>query len=270
MGEVQDEYILREQVDRSGFPLQIGLAEKIRSSLHEWRVIGEEYYWSDRDSGDGGFIDIVLEKSADIRLHRPKMRMAIECKKLKEVKWIFLIRDLTEIDKSQVRLLKTFREPPSSPLPSLRIPEWSNGNASHPSFESAFCVVPSGRQTLEQLCGDLLPSIECLAQQALQVDPLQGGQAEIVVYVPVIVTNARLVTCVFHPEEVDLKRGELQEKKGKFQEVPYVRFRKTLSTTLPAPSASGLANVNEANQRTVFVVRSTEIISFLEGFSFGV
>ena len=49
-------------VNRSGYPLQIALAEAVRSDYetHYWKVLYEEHAW--RSSEGEGFIDLVLEQ----------------------------------------------------------------------------------------------------------------------------------------------------------------------------------------------------------------
>ena len=270
MSAVRDDEHLRKQVNASGFPFQLRVAHEVRESSdsHGWQVIAEEYHWSDHESGDSGFIDIVLEKSADWHYDRPKIRMAVECKRLKgEANWVFLITDPVNLMMHRARLLRTFRPVSGSPSPPLV--EWTDGGANPRSSESAFCVIQgqTDRQKpmLERLCDTLLPSLECLAQDGL---PPPGGQAggEALVYVPVIVTNANLMVCVFHPDNVDLESGELKGEEIAFQDQSYVRFRKTLSTTLPGKLPRGLKGANEAKQRTVFVVHATKIIAFLKEF----
>lgn len=263
MSEAHEAHRLRGQVNRSGFQFQVRLAQEVRDGSHNWRVIVEEHPWDDRESGIGGFIDIVLEKPADFGRDQPRIRMVVECKKVgDETDWVFLVPDL-KLRRGGVRLLDAYLDQQSF------VVEWRDKIANPLSSESAFCVVPKGRQTLEKLCDTLLPSVECLAHEGLTVDTFSSAYGESVFYIPVIVTNARLSICVFHPSNVDIETGELLNGAGQFQSVPFVRFRKALSSTLQPQEVVGLNKANQAGQRTVFVVHSTNLTSFLGGFFLG-
>ena len=132
--------------------------------------------------------------------------------------------------------------------------------------EANYCVVPKGGpiRTLESICSKLLAD----SRQILDAPDL-AHQAEFEVMVPVIVTNAKLFTCNFVPQQEHLKDGCLDVSEGNFRETQFVRFRKSLvsyrSRTLTA-EALPIREWKEDRERTVFVVQAQHLTFFLSGF----
>ncbi len=114
---------------------------------------------------------------------------------------------------------------------------------------------------LENLASLLLSSMESFAGEELSLW-LARISTERRYYVPVIVTNARLTICNFDVAAVSLEAGEIPE--GDFEEVPYIRFRKSLATTLSEnSSAQTVSAANRDKNRTVFVVHSSNLAEFM-------
>lgn len=78
-----------KQVNRSGFPFQLGVEHDIRATHeeHRWSVSSVEHAWTN-DSGAGGFIDLVLKREDP-----PTFRVVLECKRIKaddgrQLRWV--------------------------------------------------------------------------------------------------------------------------------------------------------------------------------------
>jgi len=86
-------------------------------------------------------------------------------------------------------------------------------------------------------------------------------------YFSVIVTTADLKICKFDPAEVDLKSGEIA--KCEFEDVRYLRFRKSLTARGEKASQKDIGEVFEEKERTVFVVNSVYFLNFLREWKLG-
>jgi hypothetical protein len=121
---------------------------------------------------------------------------------------------------------------------------------------------------LERVAADLVYATEALAWedkglfQAREHKPLR-------MYFSVIVTTARLKVCVFDAEKISLSDGKLAD--ASFDEVPFIRFRKQLSTRVPKLEVSGWhtahARLVRGKEHTVFVVNADSLLDFLSQFS---
>ena len=118
---------------------------------------------------------------------------------------------------------------------------------------------------LERVASDIVSATEALAleekdYQAQLKDPLR-------MYFSVIVTTAKLQVCSFEPGKVSFLDGKVAETD--FTEVPYIRFRKQLSTrpiSAQLNVVSGLHEFIRAKEHTVFVVNAQELPKFLANF----
>ncbi|CAN2041736.1 hypothetical protein GMMP15_570013 [Candidatus Magnetomoraceae bacterium gMMP-15] len=87
------------------------------------------------------------------------------------------------------------------------------------------------------------------------------------IYLNVIVTTAQLKLCTFSPESVSIDNGLISN--AQFKTVPYLRFRKSLSTkSVEDLNLSELTyyNLTQAKENTIFVVNSNSIMDFLNKF----
>jgi len=91
------------------------------------------------------------------------------------------------------------------------------------------------------------------------------GRVGLLLYAPVIVTNATLHVVPCDLPSVSLTTGEIEAAKP--IEVPYVRFRKAMSHRFPWPSrVATLREIAESRQRTLFVVNAASLTTFLVAF----
>lgn len=241
-------------VNNSGFLFQLRLEEEIKQSrpvspIGEWQQIAREHKWIDSLDGKEGFIDIVLECGGITRL-------VIECKRVTDASWLFLVpSDKKESRHGQLlwteSIANTF--------------DWHNFSFNPLSLESTFCVVRGQGEKdtplLERLSSLLLRSTESLANEELSLTFKQ--ERRIRVYLPVIVTNAVLYACRFNISDINIDTGKLSE--SEFTQVPFIRFRKNLSSTIKSnsPFTSNLNEINRQNERTVLIINAKELTTIL-------
>jgi len=243
-------------VNNSGFLFQLAVATAVRSSQNEhgWTVASEEHPWRDAESGDEGFVDIVLERGGG--------HLVLECKRTRNATWAFLVPNGSEEPESGVRGLWVRRG--SDDVPGVRWPEM---HFEPRSFQARFCAIRGGGEgdapMLERLASQLLRALDALA--ATQFRTTEPGQASY--FIPVIVTTARLAICKCDPGTIDLANGEATENSTAFEEVGAVRFRKAFSA-IPLGSARGtsLAALRARCERTVLVVNAGHLSTFLRAF----
>jgi len=250
-------------VNASGFLFQLRIdheIEKTKSSREgRWEVIAREHRWLDPLDGKEGFIDLVLDSGI--------ARMVIECKRTTEASWVFLITK-GQPQTRRSRLLWTYEGPIPKETYRKKLYEWHDFNAKLLSFESTFCIVRGQGEKdapmLERLSSLLLRSVEGIANEELGFSDKSVGDLHL--YAPVIITNTKLYICQYEPDDIDLFMGQLG--KADFVEIPFVRFRKNLSSSTPDHKQSDLQKANLYNERTVFVVNSTSIREFLADLDF--
>ncbi|MDQ2921165.1 MAG: hypothetical protein M3R52_06110 [Acidobacteriota bacterium] len=257
MGE-EKEKLLR-LVNSSGFPFQLRIADQIRrpdDSSARWDLVAQEHPWRAIEEGRDGFIDIIIRNSENDR-------MVLECKRTRDADWVFLLPENGVSNSGpHARMLYVSKSGPSAD--QLRS-GWHNFYAQPESTISEFCIVRGSgerhKPMLENLCDVLLNSIECLAQEESAI-AIERKVDLNCLYVPVIVTNANLQVCRFKLGSVSLEDGEIPD--GDFESVPYIRFFKSLSTkSISLASVGSMDAANRERQRTVFVVQSARLESFL-------
>jgi len=242
-------------VNSSGFPFQVSVTQLIRRTQpqreEKWGVVATEHSWKHPISGAEGFIDIVLQSGIG--------RMVMECKRTTDAHWIFLVPD-GRLSMSRSRLLWTH-----APQGEPSALDWYDFTIIPASPEASFCTLrgqgTSDQPMLERLSNILLASTEGLAAQEITLGPHKAfGPAR--VYFPTIVTNATLQVCKFDPSTMDLSTGHLPE--AEFQDVPFVRFRKPLSSAFePKSRPTTLTEINTLADRTVFVASATHLPEIL-------
>lgn len=263
-----DELSFRKQVNASGFPFQIRVAHEVRTTYdtHKWIPVPGEHRWVNDLSGAEGFIDLILSKTAQPGL--TWWYIVIECKRVRGGSWVFL-NTRSDQKAYDAHVLLTCRQHESVP------PKWIKADLTPASPVSFFCTVPgqADKDTpmLERVAGELLDSLESLAQEQLSVgpEPSPDYPERRAVYIPVIVTNTELVVCYFEPTEVSLSEGILQNGSGNFDTVPFIRFQKSLSTRFTTGKIPmNLKEVNKEDERTVFIVHALSLPDFLGSFGF--
>lgn len=219
---------LLRTINASGFLFQLRVEQEIlgtkQQNRHTWDVVSKEHRWDDPVSNSERFVDLVLESNC--------LRMIVECKRVTDAHWVFLIPDDKQ-PTNRVRLFWTHLEKSRTQFYG-----WNGFRISPSSYESAFCTVrgKGERDTpmLERLTSVLLRSTEILAKQELGLKDYELGYTggSTLKYIPVIVTNASLHACQFNRSDIDLSTGNLPDTHDRIEVVPYIRFRKSLSTTI--------------------------------------
>jgi len=242
----------------SGFPLQIATVSLVNQSEH-WRVILEEHPWHQNESGSEGFIDVVaLCRRRNLEI------MVMECKRVRQSGWVFLVPKTPPTPRSH-----------ATSWVSQRVDQkwvkygWESWPADPASYLSYYCAIPGQEQgrknLLERVASDLIDSVEALADQEKELNSRPNINTFSRVYVPVIVTTAQLFVAHFDPRDISIQDGSLP-KETPFEEVPYVRFRKSLATKCDLGAASSVMDIHNFSERTIFIVNSEHLSKFLAEF----
>jgi hypothetical protein len=254
---------LRTQVNRSGLVFQTAVERKIRDTLqhHEWQVLSSEHAWRD-EAGNTGYIDLVLA--------RQNVRLVIECKKRDAKSWVFLCpREDAERSTYDVKMLfalAVHRRTVTANAPhNMRLEmDWEDRGVITPSPQARFCVRDKD-EPLDTTARTLLLATEALAAQELELRAHQN-QRDLLYYIPMIVTNARLSICYFDARTVDLATGLLTGQE-EFTNALLVRFRKSFLTREPeALIGTDLGDLNTERERTVLIASPAHIEQLLAGF----
>jgi hypothetical protein len=247
---------LRNLVNASGFLFQLRVEQEIKSMdfPNDWEIAAREHRWFDSQEGNEGFIDLILKQGIG--------RMVIECKKVTDGNWVFLVSDKSSgVDRARMRW--TLRNSSDKPFA-----QWHDFNVGPLSPEATFCIVRGQGEKdtpmLERISSLVLRSLESLANEEL--DYTERSDKEPCIYFPVIVTNAALHVCRFDPAKIDISTGQVDD--ADFEQVSCVRFRKNFSSIVSSPKPQkDLETTNKRNERTVFVVNSEKLAEFLKEWS---
>lgn len=252
-------------INDSGFPFQLRVEHEISSTsnTHQWKVVSKEHAWKDERSGDEGFIDLVLRHQNMI------LEMVIECKRRRgeAARWVFLVTDEQKQYKRNIRCLWADSIPNKKALHG-----WADFSIIPSSPESEFCAVAGqsdrDKPMLERMSEELLNAMECLAFEEMQLAQLQNPpESHRCIYIPAIVTTARLDVCRIDPADISLDDGTVPPDKGNIETVDFVRFRKSLSTELTSGfSPSNLEGANRDKERTILIIHAPKISRVLEGW----
>lgn len=246
---------LEQHVNSSGFPLQLALANSVRSGgTSGWTVLYEEHAW--KLGEESGFIDLVLEDQYKTWL------MNIECKRVRDSEWIFLRPTGTTQTRKHAKLWVTHRSPRNTFF------DWTDVPMAPSSPESQYCVVPGqdakARPMLERVAASVVQSTEALAKEELE--SISDSYSQLRIYQNVIVTTAALKVCDVDVAKINLADGEI-DKGTSFTDVPYVRFRKQLGASATVVQAAAdtysLSQRIKERESTVFVVSSSRFSEFL-------
>jgi hypothetical protein len=249
--------------DSSGFPLQIRIAS-IVNSMPGWQVLVEEHPWRSEETNLSGFLDIVIE-NGEIRTDK-FYAMLIECKRVRQTAWVFLIPKPTPKKRSHARLWDS--KYADSKWERFGWGDWQIEPA---SYESKFCAIPGQEQgrrnILERTASELIDATEAFAFQEKELKERQASPQFrfIRIYIPVIVTTAELIISYFEPGDISLKDGSLPSN-AVFETVTSVRFRKSLTARLPLHQQS-IKEAHENTERTIFIVNAENFQEFLRDFS---
>ncbi len=250
-----ENHALRTIVNKSGFPLQIKIADEVAKTRnrHGWSVLYQEHAWSHPTKDDSGFIDLVLQSSAGNSV------LVVECKRVTNKSWIFLVPAGKSMSRSHCKAWVMVHE-------NQAVREgWSDLQAEPATVESMFCVFDdNSRSLLESDAARLVCATEGLAREERKV--LTRRPFFVRVYANVIVTTAKLVVCKVDPQDISLVDGTAST--NAFEEVPYIRFRKQLSTASPdfLSQLSDLCSLESRKENTVWIVNANAFVEFLSLF----
>ncbi len=243
----------------SGFPLQIRVGHVAKSSK-SWNLFVQEHPWRSIDTNNEGFIDLVLIDD------NKTQAMVVECKRVRQASWVFLIPNINCKERTHVRLWITDQS--GSDWPSFG---WINLQAI-PSYESMFCAIPGqehGRQNLIERTGaELIEATESLAFQEKELADKYPPEMRYFmrIYIPVIITTAELKVSCFDPSIINLSDGELPEG-TEFTTVPYIRFRKSFTSIVrPDTKAETIKDIYSESERTIFIVNAEHVEDFLNSW----
>ena len=123
----------------------------------DWDILYREHRWLDPISSTERFIDLVLRSHA--------VRMVIECKRVQDATWLFLISD-DKVDLGRARLFWTYTVDQQKSFSG-----WDQFKFTYSSPELPFCIVRGKEEgdnpMLEHLAGIVLRSTEVLADEEL-------------------------------------------------------------------------------------------------------
>jgi len=250
---------LIQAVDKSGFPFQLAVTRELKKlgQKHSWPVVVPEVP--------------VGDTFADIVLRRPGFLGVVECKRVEEEKWHFLVPKGASANVGRCRI--EWHNPRAAELPMhaklSRNPATrvfcSECVMAEGSYESSVCVVPKGKAvpSLEAVCGELLDTVHALGDKfELKYDNEPNY------LIPVIVTNAELSVCEYDADALDINLGRLGA--ADFKSADFIRFRKTLvsrgSNDYEWDRLVTLGEWTSDRERTVFVVTPKGLNQFLAGF----
>ena len=202
--------------------------------------------------------------------------MVIECKRVKQTKWVFLIPKPKPLLFSRARLLESRR----TDLKWDRF-DWHEMQTEPRLYESQFCAIPGQehghRNLLERTSAELIQATEALAWQEkelfegnrtkIQKGPSLLGYEFYRIYIPVIVTTAELIISYFDPESISLKDGFLPSD-SVFEAVSAVRFRKSLTTKFGSLPGKDIQEMHDITERTIFIVNAEGFHNFLLEWGF--
>lgn len=258
---MDDQDALKGVVDKSGFPLQIGVSHLINTGTksHGWHVQYSEHAWrNDADTNDG-FIDFVLENKTR------QMALVVECKRVQDTSWVFLNPQAKLVNRRYAKAWVSRYE-------GGKVAEF--GWVDHPldpeSIQSDFfCVFGQDSKStpmLERVGATLVSATEALAFEEKLT--LLSDDFPHRIYLNVIVTTAKLKVCSFEPADLSIKDGTISN--SSFADVPYIRFQKQLSTRFPESltfSVGETSEVAKAKENTVFVVNSEHVVEFISALN---
>jgi hypothetical protein len=85
---VADDADRLKTINESGFPLQIAVCHLVASANKPswpWQIRYTEHAWRHDEAKAEGFIDVVLQNTAD------RVCLVIECKRVRDADWLFLV-----------------------------------------------------------------------------------------------------------------------------------------------------------------------------------
>jgi hypothetical protein len=256
---MRDQVALSKIINQSGFPLQLAVDELLRQKGDDigWTVLYREHGWSNPD-GQSGFADLVLEDR-----YRSSV-MVLECKRVLDSDWLFL-----EESGANNETIRTRAWVNNTPGHGKEHSGYYDLSARPKSAESMYCVIAGqdqkSRPLLERVAAETCAATEAIAveEYASMLDTKYGFR----MYIPVIVTTARLSISTVETASIALATGEASAISHR--EVPFLRFRKQLSSAFAVDRKGpewGFSELATAREKMVFVVNSMHLEEFLHAW----
>ncbi len=243
---------LQKLVNDSGFPLQLALEKALHQEWPiELRPFRSEFPWANGTYGTSGYLDLLVGFGA--------FRLLISAKRVRDSDWIFLRRHGSPEQTYQTRTYWRRERPRNAG-------DWSKVYLFPETPESAFAVIPGAtdrRALLEREGASLVHALESIASAEDRLAQREESDPGLRIYLPIIVTTARLHICTLATDRIDLTTGEAALTEMPVVEVPAVRFTKAFTRPLDTSSYRGLDEIGEGLERTVFVVQAPQLIEFV-------
>lgn len=255
-----DQNKLIDAVNKSGFPLQIGLEDYVNKTVsrHGWKVIYSEHSWRNPTDECSGFIDLVLENTYRYSV------LIVETKRVLNSSWIFLVNDPKQRNRRHAK--SWFTRYKDNKFTYFGLQDFSLEPS---TVESQYCVVDGqdqkSRPMLERVASDVVSATEGFANEEKGL--VENDKLVFKAYFNVIVTTATLKVCSFNPADVSIDDGQIDS--ADFTEVPYLRFRKQLNYHQEAKEDCKIGQYMQiayAKENTVFIVNAKSFPDFLERF----
>lgn len=262
-------------VNATGFAFQLAVEELVQGSQdeHGWTVTSREHGWHNSD-GEPRFIDLVLTNG--------RMHMIIECKRVRDTQWVFLVPDPPKGRRAEPR--RHFRAAfcrhgtaESGSHPTIGLTEFQ---VDPRCWESAFCAARGmsdrgDTPLLDRVCAELTTAADAILSQQALLNRVPHPGNDVWITVPVIVTTAEISICKFDPGAVSLVKGELDQSAVTVESVPVVRYRKSFNVHASAEDhrgtigalLHGIGALEVFSQRTVFVVSAGHLAKWLSDFT---
>ncbi len=259
---------LLDLTNSAGYLLQIAAERLVEETKQEtgWGVLSHEWPWRDPMTSESGFLDLVLRHSALV-----VARVVVECKRVRVTKghtceWVFLVpHDAQEHSRL---MCYGITEGASQSLSAA----WEDFPIEPASVESEYCVIRGSGdphdQYLERIIRRHLRAIECLSDEEANF-PQRWAAGRDRIYLPMVLTTARLICCRLRPQDIQIEGGILTEDKATFEEVPYLRFRKTLAVNDPRRHQAQLPEWESCNVRSVLLVNGSHLGTLLRKLTVG-
>src|SRR5256885_4473166 len=194
-----DNQKLIDDVNKSGFPLQIAIGHHIEETHreHGWKIEYKEHAWKNVADGNEGFLDLAIRNAYATSM------LVIECKRVLDASWVFLVNDEKQMKRRRAKPWANYMKA----APVFSYAGWADIALDPATPQSEFCVVSSSKEgkatlKLEPIAAELLSATEALANEEgpIQIRTLH----ELSMYFGVIVTTAKLKVCTVKPEAISL------------------------------------------------------------------
>jgi len=122
-------------INASGFLFQLRIEQEIKSTdlARIWDISAREHRWYDSQEGSDGFMDLVLTQTGSARI-------VIECKRVTNANWIFLIPDNKDrVLNAQIKWTMRIK-------PDKYFTDWQDFKVRPVSPEATFCSSWAGRK----------------------------------------------------------------------------------------------------------------------------